>query len=165
MYGRAGLPPAERELGAIGSSIVNRCVYCAAVHGARYNQLTKTTELVAKIFADETEAQLDERSQALFDFSVELAKSPPALKVQHADGLKELGFDTLGVVDLVLATAIFGWANRLMHVLVAPPHNAPFPSVPFSASNPLLTFRSEIDAFGEAMEYPYQTCYTICRNN
>ena len=120
MYGRAGLPPAERELGAIGSSIVNRCVYCAAVHGARYNQLTKSTELVAKIFADETEAQLDDRSQALFDFAVELAKSPPMLNTRHADALKELGFDTLGVVDLVLATAIFGWANRLMHVLGEP---------------------------------------------
>ncbi|MNF18422.1 hypothetical protein D3C80_2224930 [compost metagenome] len=63
---------------------------------------------------------MDERSQALFDFAVELAKSPPSLKAQHTNALKELGFDTLGVVDLVLATAIFGWANRLMHVLGEP---------------------------------------------
>ncbi|URM27090.1 hypothetical protein LLY42_25065 [Pseudomonas frederiksbergensis] len=42
------------------------------------------------------------------------------LNTRHADALKELGFDTLGVVDLVLATAIFGWANRLMHVLGEP---------------------------------------------
>lgn len=120
MYGKAGLPAAERELGAIGSSIVNRCVYCAAVHGARYNQLTKSTEVVANIFANETEAELEERSQALFDFAVELAKSPPTVTGAHTHKLQELGFDTLGVVDLVLAASIFGWANRLMHVLGEP---------------------------------------------
>lgn len=122
MYGREGLAPAERELGAIGSSIVNRCVYCAAVHGSRYNQLTKRTDVVEKIFADETEAELDEYSQAVFDFAVALAKSPPAANIEHMQALEGLGFVTLDAVDLVLATAIFGWANRLMHILGEPVH-------------------------------------------
>lgn len=120
MYGREGLAPAERELGAIGSSVVNRCVYCAAVHGARYNQLTKRTDVVEKIFADETEAELDEHSQEVFDFAVALAKSPPAANPEHVQDLEGLGFSALDVVDLVLATAIFGWANRLMHILGEP---------------------------------------------
>ncbi len=120
MYGKEGLAPAERELGAIGSSIVNRCVYCAAVHGSRYNQLTKRTDIVEKIFADETEAELDEYSQAVFDFAVALAKSPPAASEEHVQDLEGRGFGTLDTVDLVLATAIFGWANRLMHILGEP---------------------------------------------
>lgn len=120
MYGKEGLAPSERELGAIGSSIVNRCVYCAAVHGARYNQLTKRTDVVEKIFADETEAELDEYSQGVFDFAVALAKSPPAVDEDHAQNLVGLGFSALDVVDLVLATAIFAWANRLMHILGEP---------------------------------------------
>ena len=35
MYNRGGMSRAERELGAVGTSIVNRCVYCAAVHASR----------------------------------------------------------------------------------------------------------------------------------
>ena len=37
MYGKGGLPSAERELGALSASIVNRCIYCAAVHASRFN--------------------------------------------------------------------------------------------------------------------------------
>ena len=41
MYGRGGLSRAETDLGAVAASVVNRCIYCAAVHADRYNQLTK----------------------------------------------------------------------------------------------------------------------------
>lgn len=120
MYGKDGLDHAERELGALGTSIVNRCVYCAAVHSARYNQLTKRTDVVEKIFTDETKAQLDDYSQGIFDFSVALAKTPSHATDAHIRNLEDFGFDTLQMVDLVLASAIFSWANRLMHVLGEP---------------------------------------------
>ena len=35
MYNRGGLSRAERELSATGASVVNQCVYCAAVHASR----------------------------------------------------------------------------------------------------------------------------------
>ena len=50
MYDRGGLSRSERELGAIGASIVNRCVYCAAVHAARFEQLTKDNDVVPRVF-------------------------------------------------------------------------------------------------------------------
>ena len=120
MYGKDGLAHAERELGALGSSIVNRCVYCVAVHSARYIQLTKRTEVIDKIFADETEAQLDDYSQGIFDFSAALARTPSAATDRQRHNLEDFGLDTLQMVDLVLAAAIFSWANRLMHVLGEP---------------------------------------------
>lgn len=120
MYGQEGLAHAERELGALGTSIVNRCVYCVAVHSARYNQLTKRTEVVEQIFAEETEARLDDYSQGIFDFSVALARTPSEATEEHARNLQDFGFDTLQIVDLVLAASIFSWANRLMHVLGEP---------------------------------------------
>lgn len=120
MYGKDGLAHAERELGALGTSIVNHCVYCVAVHSARYNQLTKRTEIIDKIFADETEAQLDDYSQGIFDASVALARTPPAMTEDQVRNLQDFGFDTLQVVDLVLAASIFSWANRLMHILGEP---------------------------------------------
>ncbi len=46
MYNRGGMGRAERELSAVGASVVNRCVYCAAVHASRYNQLTKDEQVM-----------------------------------------------------------------------------------------------------------------------
>jgi uncharacterized peroxidase-related enzyme len=120
MYGKDGLDRGGRELGAIGSSIVNRCIYCIAVHARHFNQATKTTEIVEEIFAHETEVKLPEREQAIFDFSVKLSAFPPAATAEDMARLKAVGLDELEILDLVLSTSIFGWANRLMHTLGEP---------------------------------------------
>lgn len=120
MYGNDGLSRAERELGAIGASVVNRCVYCAAVHGSRYNQLTKGTDVVERIFQDGVSAKLAEHEQVIFDFSVKLSHTPPSITEDDIETLRNIELSDLEIVDLVLSTAIFGWANRLMHTLGEP---------------------------------------------
>ncbi len=120
MFGRDGLSRAERELGATGASIVNHCIYCTAVHASRYNQLTKTTEVIDAIFRDGVNAKLDERSQAMFDFSVALSQCPPQTNETHIAALKATGLSELEIFDLALSAAMFGWANRLMHTLGEP---------------------------------------------
>ncbi len=59
MCNRGGMSRAERELGAVGASVVNRCVYCAAVHASRYNVLAKDEAVMERIFADEEKVELD----------------------------------------------------------------------------------------------------------
>lgn len=120
MYGRNGLSRADRELGAIGASVVNRCVYCAAVHAGRFNQLTGSSEIVEEIFGAQTEAKLPAREQALYDFSVKLSRCPPEIDEASVAALRTAKLDELEILDLILATAIFGWANRLMHTLGEP---------------------------------------------
>lgn len=120
MYGKGGLSRAERELGALGASVVNRCIYCAAVHASRYNQLTRTTEVVETIFRDETEARLEPREQAVFDFATRLSRTPSEAGPDEIARLKGAGLSELEIVDLILSAAIFGWANRLMHTLGEP---------------------------------------------
>jgi uncharacterized peroxidase-related enzyme len=120
MYGRGGLSRAERELGAIGASVVNRCVYCAAVHADRYNILSKTTDIVETIFRVEVAAKLPPRQQAIFDFSVKLSRTPSEAAPEDIAALKAEGLSELEIFDLVLSSAIFGWANRLMHTLGEP---------------------------------------------
>ncbi|POR48636.1 peroxidase-related enzyme [Bosea psychrotolerans] len=120
MYGKDGLSSAERELGAVGASIVNRCIYCAAVHASRFNGLTKRTEVIEAIFKDELDARIEPREQAIFDFSARLSTTPSQLTQGDADALREAGLDELEMLDLVLSSAIFGWANRLMHTLGEP---------------------------------------------
>ena len=52
MYDKGGMSRAEREIGAIGASMVNRCIYCAAVHAARHAQLEHSTEVTDRLFRD-----------------------------------------------------------------------------------------------------------------
>jgi uncharacterized peroxidase-related enzyme len=120
MYGTGGLSRAERELGAIGASVVNRCIYCAAVHAGRYNQLTRSTELVQEIFRAEADARLPPREQVIYDVALELSRCPPEASAASIDRLRAAGLGELEIVDLILAVAIFGWANRLMHTLGEP---------------------------------------------
>ena len=120
MYGKGGLSRAERELGALAASIVNRCVYCAAVHASRFNQLTRSTDVVETIFEKGEQASLEPRRQAIFDFAVKLSKAPPAATPEDVARLRGECLSELEILDLVLSASIFGWANRLMHTLGEP---------------------------------------------
>ena len=120
MYDAGGLSRAERELGAIGCSVVNRCIYCAAVHADRHEKLEKSTDVTDEIFRNGVAARLSPRDQAIFDFAVALSESPTAATAGHVETLREAGLSTEEILDLVLSTALFGWANRLMHVLGDP---------------------------------------------
>ncbi|MEO1019594.1 MAG: peroxidase-related enzyme [Pseudomonadota bacterium] len=120
MYNRGGLSRAERELGAIGASIVNRCIYCAAVHANRYNQLTKDDAVTARIFKEGVDAELEPRAKAILEFSTNLSQCPPQATSADLARLRDAGLDDAEILDLVLSAALFGWANRLMHTLGEP---------------------------------------------
>lgn len=120
MYNRGGMSRAEREIGAVGASIVNRCIYCAAVHAARYNQLTKDETAITKIFAAGVEADIDARLSAILRFAVKLSESPPTADADDLARLKKTGLNDEEILDLILSSSLFGWANRLMHTLGEP---------------------------------------------
>lgn len=120
MYDKGGMSRAEREIGAIGASMVNRCIYCAAVHAARHAQLDGSTEITDRLFLDGHAATLPDRDRAIFDFAVALSEAPPEAGRAQMQALQEAGLDEAEILDLILSTALFGWANRLMHVLGDP---------------------------------------------
>jgi uncharacterized peroxidase-related enzyme len=120
MYSQVGLGRAGRELGAVAASVVNRCIYCAAVHASRYNQLPKTEEVMARIFEAGEAARLEPRDQAIFDFAAKLSRTPSEATAEDMQCLRDVGLSEAEILDLVLVTALFGWANRLLHVLGDP---------------------------------------------
>lgn len=124
MYDDGGMSRAERELGAIGASMVNRCVYCAAVHASRHAQLEKDETVVDRLFASGEAADLGPRDRAIFDFAIALSKSPSAAGPKEMAALRAAGLTDNEILDLTLSTALFGWANRLMHVLGDPVRQA-----------------------------------------
>ncbi len=120
MYGRGGLSRAETELGAVAASVVNQCIYCAAVHANRYNELTKDESLTERIFAGSVDAETEPRINALLEFATKLSQCPPEATRADVERLIENGLSMGEVLDLVLSASLFGWANRLMHVLGDP---------------------------------------------
>ncbi len=120
MYDQGGMSRAERELGAIGASMVNHCIYCAAVHADRHAQLENNTRVTDRLFRDGVAAELAPRDRAIFDFARTLSECPQRADASHVAALREAGVTEAEILDLVLSTALFGWANRLMHVLGDP---------------------------------------------
>ncbi|NNE79476.1 MAG: peroxidase-related enzyme [Silicimonas sp.] len=120
MYDPGGMSRAERELGALGASMVNRCIYCAAVHAERHAQLEKDTRVTDELFANGEAADLNERDRAILDFARKSAGAPPAAGPKDMDALRKAGLSDAEILDLILSSALFGWANRLMHVLGDP---------------------------------------------
>lgn len=120
MYDQGGMSRAEREIGALAASMVNRCVYCAAVHADRHAKLTKDESLTDALFAKGEHADLAPRDRAIFDFARKSAEAPPTADAQDLEALREQGLGEDEILDLILSSALFGWANRLMHVLGDP---------------------------------------------
>jgi uncharacterized peroxidase-related enzyme len=56
----------------------------------------------------------------IYDVALELSRCPPEASAASIDRLRAAGLGELEIVDLILAVAIFGWANRLMHTLGEP---------------------------------------------
>ena len=123
MYDPGGMSRAERELGALGASMVNRCIYCAAVHADRHAKLEKDTTVTDELFAKGEKANLSPRDRAIFDFSRKSAQAPPAAGLEDMATLREAGLSDEEILDLILSSALFGWANRLIHVLGDPVRN------------------------------------------
>ena len=125
MYAPGGAPRAERELGAMVVSVTNGCVYCTSVHAQRYTQLAKRSDTVEQVFADPSSAGSTERERAVARFAQAVTLRPQSLGPEDIAPLHALGFSDEDVLDVLHATAIFGWANRLMHNLGEPVHPAP----------------------------------------
>ena len=120
MFGRGGLSRPERELGAVAASVVNGCIYCAAVHSSRYNALAKRPEVMDALLSAGREARLEPRESAIVAFGAKLSETPPSADAGDLDALSRAGLSDLEILDLILAVALFGWANRLMHSLGEP---------------------------------------------
>ncbi|PLC54568.1 alkylhydroperoxidase [Pollutimonas nitritireducens] len=128
MYAPGGLARAERELGALTVSRVNGCVYCASVHAQRFEQLAKQNETVRQVFEDPCTAGTGERQKAIVRFSIRLTLEPGQIGPDDIQSLKDVGMTDAEILDLLHASSIFAWANRLMLNLGEPLPAAPMPA-------------------------------------
>jgi len=114
MYAPGGLARADRELGALTVSRFNGCVYCASVHAQRFEQLAKQNVTVTQVFEDPRTAGDTDRQKAIVQFSIRLTEAPDEIGPDDIQALKNVGMNEGDILDLLHATSIFAWANRLM---------------------------------------------------
>ena len=116
MYVKGGLRSQDRELGALGASMQNGCNFCAVVHAQRQAKHAGSSGTVYALMSGQEE-RLSPRDAAIADFARALSRTPPAATVAQVAALHEHGLNDFEIIDLIHSIAIFGWANRLMHVL------------------------------------------------
>jgi len=90
------------------------------VHATRHAQLTRSEDITDAIFMAGDAVVLEPRDQAIYDFAMQLSRTPSTASAEQIDALRAAGLDDLDILDLVLSASLFGWANRLMHVLGDP---------------------------------------------
>lgn len=120
MYDVGGMSRAERELSALGASMVKRCIYCAAVHAGRHAKLEKDTIVTDELFVKGEKAVLSPRDRAIFDFARKSVEAHSIAAPEDMDTLREAGLSDEEILNLILTSALFGLANRFMHVLGDP---------------------------------------------
>src|SRR5437773_2572704 len=120
MFGARGLSRADRELGAVATSRINGCVYCASVHARRFVDLMKEPDIIDRIYADGVETTLDPRRKAVVDYAAKLTHDPAAIGPDDVAPLRVQGLGNLEILDLTHVVAMFAWANRLMQSLGEP---------------------------------------------
>ena len=72
------------------------------------------------IFEDTKNNDLDERQKAIFNFATNLSTTPSGCSESDLQALANIGLSKDEILDLILVSSLFGWANRLMHVLGDP---------------------------------------------
>ncbi len=113
-------PTAWRELGAATASRINGCVFCASVHARMYANAAKNRELAGRFLDDGIDADLPPLVRAVVDLSAKVTTDPESLSAEDLEPLRDLGFDDLGILDVINYASFFANANRLMLTLGEP---------------------------------------------
>ncbi|MGC4107971.1 MAG: peroxidase-related enzyme [Thermomicrobiales bacterium] len=113
-------PTAWRELGATTASRINGCVFCASVHARIYAHKSGKREVTEVFLRDSIDADLPAPERAVVDLATRVTLAPESLSQADFAALRDLGFNDLGILDVINYTAFFANANRLMLTLGEP---------------------------------------------
>ena len=111
---------ARRGLGATTTSRINGCVFCASVHARMFANFSKKRDLIQEFLDEGIDAELPPLERAIVDLSAKTTLDPESLTSADLQPLRDLGFDDLGILDVINYAAFFANANRLMLTLGEP---------------------------------------------
>lgn len=107
------LPPLERELLALVTSVENRCEVCILSHAAALRKHGMDPDTVDTMTLAWRRAPLTPRHLALANFASRLTLAPAEVDESLLDGLRRAGLDEAAVFEAVQVVAIYNSNNRI----------------------------------------------------
>lgn len=111
------LSNAERELVAVVVSGVNRCLYCAASHGAALREYSGDAARADAVAVNWRHARLSPRESALAEYAEKLTLRPAEVTEADLAPLRGVGLDDHQIMELVQVIAMFNMTNRVSSAL------------------------------------------------
>jgi len=116
------LPPLERELLALVTSVENRCEVCILSHAAALKKYGMDRHLVDTIALAWRRADLSPRHRALAEFASKLTLRPADVDATLMGGLRAAGFREEEILEAIQVVAIYNSNSRINNALGMQPN-------------------------------------------
>jgi len=116
------LPPVERELMALITSVENRCEVCILSHGGALKKYGMDPQLVDTLCLAWRRAELTPRQHALAEFASELTLRVADVDATLIGGLRAAGLSEAEILEAVQVVAIYNSNNRINNALGMQPN-------------------------------------------
>ncbi|HKK45551.1 MAG TPA: peroxidase-related enzyme [Balneolaceae bacterium] len=106
------LSKGERELIATYVSNLNKCKFCASIHGAIAKHHLNDEEMVTQVKKNPDEASVSSKLKALLRIAAKVQKSGRDVTEEDIDNARKEGASDIEIHDAVLIAAAFCMFNR-----------------------------------------------------
>lgn len=113
MFGRHGLPRAQREMVAVVVSRANGCDYCVHHHGAALARVTHDPAFAEAIMRTGEHTALTVQDRAMLGYARKLTQTPAQVTRQDVEALRLAGFDDEAILAINHVAAYFNMMNRI----------------------------------------------------
>lgn len=113
MLGASGLSKLEREMIAVVTASVNKCVYCLTAHGAAVRQLSGDPILGETIAMNYRVADVSAKQMAMMDFTCKLTETPAKIVDADRDALRDAGWSERDIWDIAAVAGFFNMTTRV----------------------------------------------------
>lgn len=120
MRGPSPFTPAERELIAAFTSMLNACSYCYAEHNAVAASFGLSADLLQSLFDDIEASPVDVRMRPVFHYVKKLTLSPSRVVAADVEPIFAAGWDDTAVFHAASVCGLFCLDNRLVQGLGVP---------------------------------------------
>jgi len=117
------LPPLERELLALVTSVENRCEVCMMSHAGALRKYGMDRNLVDTLTLAWRRAGLTPRYRALAEFASKLTLHPADVDATLMGGLRAAGFSEEEIFEAIQVVAIYNSNNRINNALGMQPND------------------------------------------
>ncbi|MFZ4832987.1 CMD domain-containing protein [Rouxiella sp. Mn2063] len=118
MRGENGETGLVQELAATTTSRLNGCLYCTGIHARAYLELGGDKQQITRLFDEKNgERYATIGSNVLLNNVAILTRTPQRFDAKSLNTLIASGYDDTQSFKILLTSALFSWANRLIQTL------------------------------------------------